>query len=169
MVFDRAFGGKFMRKCVVMFSMPIIVVLGGCAHENWAPAAGKDPNSYTQDKARCAYIARHGNQTSWYAYGKTEQVAAYGLGVAIGDAVGAARDFDDCMQMLGWEMVDGEQVPQPTGYSTPPAVAASPPAASDPRNQGWRDTGIEVAPPQSANTRSEIRPAPVLQGIATQD
>jgi len=134
--------------------------IAGCATHTWAPAAGKDPNQYTSDKARCSIMARHGNRTSWYAEGKPEYVAGVALGAAIGDAIGANQDFNDCMQAVGWEIADDRPTVQPVAYQAP----VYQPPAPDARAEGWQEVPAPAAPTYGPPPPApDIRPARLLQ------
>lgn len=132
----------------------LTLLAGGCATHNWAPAPGKDPNQFTSDKARCSLMARHANNGGVYAYGSEEFVAGAMVGNAIGNAIGANQDFNDCMQAVGWEIADDERS-APVAYTPvytpppPPPAPQSSPAEGDPAD-GWYDPAASAPPPPPA-------------------
>lgn len=101
------------RKLILATAM--LSALGGCAPMTFAPGPGVDPSEFTQDRAQCDYIARHGGG-GFVAVGNANYVAGASLGYAIGEAARSRADFRDCMEARGWQLVS----------SSPPAPAPSP-------------------------------------------
>jgi hypothetical protein len=60
-------------------------------------------------KARCSLVARHSG-SDFIAYGSQSYVAGAALGHALGEAVRAQQDFDDCMSASGWRKVDAQAI-----------------------------------------------------------
>jgi hypothetical protein len=83
----------------------ISITVSGCQAHSWAPGAGKSSAEFTRDNARCQYVARHGG-TDMFAFGNANYVAGAMIGHAIGNAIRAQNDYNDCMEMTGWEVAD---------------------------------------------------------------
>jgi hypothetical protein len=80
------------------------VFLAGCATHEWAP--GPDAKgTFEEANARCSLVARHSG-SGFYAQGSARFVAGAALGAAVGDAVRANADFNDCMAATGWVVAD---------------------------------------------------------------
>ena len=79
-------------------------LLAGCAHAKvWLPAPGVTSEAFEPAKAECSILARHGG-TPYGAAGSVGFVAGAALGNAIGNAVRADQDFNDCMVLHGFRM-----------------------------------------------------------------
>lgn len=100
------------------------ISLGGCVSHTWV--AGPDVHAtFEEQSAQCRMIARHGG-SGFYASGSPSFVAGAAIGDAIGNAVQANADFNDCMAANGWEIAD-----QPSATAPPNAapIALAAPAA----------------------------------------
>ncbi len=95
-----------MKKTIV--TIPIL--LAGCAVHTWSPGPGVSAADFERTRARCSIMARSG-QTGFSAYGSTGFVAGAALGNAIGNAVRANRDFNDCMLANGFQVADRTHTP----------------------------------------------------------
>ena|SRR5690348_7477696 len=113
------------------------VILAGCATHTWAP--GPDARgTFDEAKARCSLMARHSGG-GFYASGTPSFVAGAAVGAAIGEAVRANADFNDCMQASGWVIADGQP---PTASSRPQTQSNFAPAPSeDDSTSGAVDSG----------------------------
>ncbi len=123
-----------MRTDVAATSGAIILALslGGCVSHTWV--AGPDVHAtFAEQTAQCRIIARHGG-SGFYASGSPSFVASAAIGNAIGNAVQANADFNDCMAANGWEIADEQSAAAPTAapiaLTTPSLIA--PPAAAPP-------------------------------------
>lgn len=78
--------------------------LGACVSHTWV--AGPDVHaSFEEQTALCRIVARHGG-SGFYAVGSASYVAGAAIGNAIGNAVRANADFNDCMAANGWEITN---------------------------------------------------------------
>jgi hypothetical protein len=116
-----------MRRDVAAAWM-MALSLGGCVSHTWV--AGPDAHAtFEEQTAQCRIIARHG-ETGFYAYGSASYVAGAAIGNAIGNAVQANADFNDCMAANGWEVADQSPAAVPT--AAPIALTASAPTPPPP-------------------------------------
>lgn len=89
-----------MRNWRTLF---VVLILGGCAHQ-WEPARpGLTAADFEETKARCSIAARNSGD-SFEAYGSPRYVAAATAGAAIGEAIKAQQNFNDCMVANGWRI-----------------------------------------------------------------
>jgi hypothetical protein len=88
-------------------------------------------------------MARAGER-GYIDFGSSSYVAGAAIGNAIGNAVRAQADFNDCMAASGWLAVD--TVPAPTHT----AVAGTP--SNDPPPSGPSNRQIQSAPSQGSET-----------------
>ena len=93
------------RKAFLWLSLGMaLLVLGACASHTWAP--GPDAKgTFEEASARCSLVARHSGG-GFYAQGTPSFVAGAAVGAAVGDAVRAQADFNDCMAANGWVVAD---------------------------------------------------------------
>lgn len=92
-------------KASVAFSFALSAMfLAGCASHQWAP--GPDAKgTFEEANARCSLLARHSGG-GFYAQGSARFVAGAALGAAVGDAIRANGDYNDCMAATGWVVAD---------------------------------------------------------------
>jgi hypothetical protein len=64
---------------------------------------------FDEAKARCSIAARNSGD-SFSAYGSPRYVAAATAGAAIGEAIKAQANFDDCMVASGWRIATPQSV-----------------------------------------------------------
>lgn len=101
--------------------------IAGCASENWAP--GPDARGTVQEAtARCDLMARHPGG-GFIAAGSPRFVAGAAAGYAVGSAISAYLDYNDCMMANGW--VPAKAPNTRAAYNDAPA-AIVPAAASVP-------------------------------------
>ena len=82
------------------------LLLAGCVSHTWAP--GPDAQgTFEEAKARCSLMAR-ASERGFYASGSPRFVAGAALGAAVGNAVEAQANFNDCMSATGWIAVDAK-------------------------------------------------------------
>jgi len=93
-----------MKRAI--FAVPLI--LAGCATHTWAPGPGVSVADFDPTKARCSIMARNGG-TGFAASGSASFVAGAALGNAIGNAIKANSDFNDCMVASGFQVADKTQ------------------------------------------------------------
>ncbi len=114
-----------MRTDVVAAAMIVAFSLGGCVSHAWV--AGPDVHAtLAEQTAQCRIIARHGG-SGFYASGSPGFVAGAAIGNAIGNAVQANADFNDCMAANGWEVADQQSAAVP--IVVPPAPVAVAPSS----------------------------------------
>lgn len=114
----EAVSGKLARAV-----MMLALSLGGCVSHTWVP--GPDVHAtFEEQTAQCRMIARHGG-SGFYASGSASYVAGAAIGNAIGNAVRANADFNDCMAASGWETADQPSAAAP--IAAPIALTAPPP------------------------------------------
>ena len=79
----------------------LLVAAAGCVQHIWAP--GPDAQgTFDEQSARCQLLARAGER-GYIAFGSSSYVADAAIGNAIGNAVRAQADFNDCRPPLaGW-------------------------------------------------------------------
>ena len=78
----------------------LLVAAAGCVQHIWAP--GPDAQgTFDEQSARCRLLARAGER-GYIAFGSSGYVAGATIGNAIGNAVRAQADFNDCMTASGW-------------------------------------------------------------------
>jgi hypothetical protein len=125
----------------------------GCTH-TWV-AGPHAQGDFAQIRAQCSIMARHGgNNIS--VIGSTRFVAGALVGNAIGNAIQAHADFNDCMEASGFLIADG-QPPATVAYAPLPLPSpqrtVAPSYASVP-------APIELA---SQPSPTAIQPFPVTQ------
>jgi hypothetical protein len=86
-----------------IFAVPLI--LAGCATHTWAPGPSVSSVDFEPTKARCSIMARNGG-SGFAASGSASFVAGAALGAAIGNAIKANHDFNDCMEASGFLVAD---------------------------------------------------------------
>ena len=90
-------------------------LLSGCAYHTFAPGPGMSANNFEPDSAKCRMYSR-GQQSgfSFAASGSPRFVAAStggaALGYAVGSAVQANQNYNDCMIATGWRVIDKQPV-----------------------------------------------------------
>src|SRR6185437_6430569 len=96
------------QKARALFSLSLTgLVIAGCASHTWAP--GPDAKgSYDEASAQCSLMARHSGG-GFYASGRPGFVIGAALGAAVGDAIRAQNDFNDCMKASGWVTADPDK------------------------------------------------------------
>ena len=82
------------------------LALAGCATHTWAPGPNAK-GTFDEAKARCSLMARHSGG-SFAAAGDPNFVAGAAAGAAIGNAIRAQADFNDCMSASGWVVADDQ-------------------------------------------------------------
>ena len=92
---------KILASAAVSVS---VLALAGCATHDWAPGPNAN-GTFGEAKARCSIMARHSGG-SFYAAGSPQYVAGAAAGAAMGDAIRAQADFNDCMSASGWIIAD---------------------------------------------------------------
>lgn len=108
--------------CVLM----VLLSLAGCAPHTWVAGPNANPADFSQARAQCSLMARHGGG-GFYASGSTRFVVGAAIGNAIGEAIRTKADFDDCMQASGWLIADQAAMPPQVIVTTSsPAQAAAP-------------------------------------------
>jgi hypothetical protein len=113
-----------------------MLVTAGCVQHVWAP--GPDAHgTFDEQSARCRLVARAGER-GYIAFGSSSYVAGAAIGNAIGNAVRAQADFNDCMAASGWLAVDTAPAPAEA------AASGAPP--KDPPPSGPDNSQIPVVP-----------------------
>jgi hypothetical protein len=97
------------------------VPLSACVSHNYAPGPGLSTADFGPHSARCHYLAE--NNTPGYSFGASGSLkavaiytAAAAITTGIDSAVRTSRNYDYCMQALGWQVAD---------YGTPPVQPAT--------------------------------------------
>jgi hypothetical protein len=114
-------------------------LLGGCVTHTFAPGPGMSALDFEPDSAQCRLFAR--GSRSGFAFGAAGSPKFVGatmggaaLGYAIGSAVEANQNFNDCMQARGWRIADGQATSDPSmagklaSTEQPPALPTIQPA-----------------------------------------
>ena len=87
-------------KHASFISVAALLLVAGCAGQSWVP--GPDARGTVEEaRAKCSIFARHSGG-SFAAVGTPRFVAGATVGYAVGDAVRAGQDYDDCMMASGW-------------------------------------------------------------------
>jgi hypothetical protein len=154
---DRLSSGK--RATVVMI---LALSLGGCVSHTWVP--GPDVHAtFEEQSAQCSMIARHGG-SGFAASGSPGYVAGVAIGNAIGNAVQANADFNDCMAANGWQIADqppvAASVAAPVALTAPMAPVAAPTPLMPPAASG--------GPPAPAALTASLPPPPVIAAAQPQ-
>jgi hypothetical protein len=119
-----------------------IVALFGCASHTWAP--GPDARgTFDETKGRCSLLARNSGG-AFAASGNAAFVAGAATGNAIGNAITAQNNFNDCMLASGWVVADHQPA------NTPPQ-----PQSQAQRNPGTSGSSLAVAQPLQASAYAE--------------
>jgi len=94
----------------------------GCASGNWVP--GPDARGTVEEAtARCDLMARHSGG-GFFAAGSPRFVAGAAVGYAVGSAINASLDYNDCMKASGW-VPEKENTRAAYNNVPPPAVSAT--------------------------------------------
>jgi len=89
------------------------LILGACVNHTFAPGPGMSADQFEPDSARCRIFAREDAPAfAFSAAGSQQFVESSMAGAAVGHTIGAAvrenQDYNDCMEALGWRVVDGQ-------------------------------------------------------------
>ena len=133
-------------RVMVKFFASALLVLGGCTAHQYAPGPGMSLGQLSPDMAGCRLFARGSDPGhSFSAVGSRRFVATAAAVDAVGSAISSgirqSADYDDCMLMRGWQVVD-KAAPPPATTISPVAVAI--PTASPAPIQS--DTGVPMPP-----------------------
>ena len=135
--------GQFGRWLTVGASL---LLLAGCATHSWAPGPAAR-GTLEQAQGQCRLMARHSGG-GFYASGTQQFVAGAMLGAAVGDAIRANDDFNDCMMASGWVVADKQPQAQayaPQAVAPSTDVASSPPSPPPPDNLAIRSEALSMA------------------------
>lgn len=111
-----------------------LLAVAGCVQHVWAP--GPDAHgTFAEQSARCRLMAR-ADERGYIAFGSSSYVAGAAIGNAIGNAVRAQADFNDCMAASGWLAVDA--APASAEATAAGAPSSDPPSPSGSDNRQLR-------------------------------
>ncbi len=98
-------------KTNTWLTVALAAIVAGCAQHTWAPGPTAQ-GTFEQANARCSLMSRHSGG-GYYAQGTPAFVGGAVAGAAIGEAIRAQADYNDCMFADGWVATDAKTKPNP--------------------------------------------------------